>query len=245
MINNFSHIGFFSSKEDFSQSLSRLINAASKEVSYVEKDGVKLIDYRDRSGAGLKIIVDKDNSLVSVLPFFIGNSVIGGNAIRIIYDKDYMEGGFVMNCNDNGTEFPIYWNSKDILDLRNINLPQSKKVQVSAFPREIKFFQNINEPDFTKTNLTEKSLIPTGLFTSSASPMEKPEAVLSGVIKEIKGFTNNFSGLDFLSLKVETLGGMINIVCDLSLINDSKPEVGNIVAGQFWLSGNFVNDWIL
>jgi hypothetical protein len=240
MINNFSHIGFISSKSDYKQSIAKLLELVRQKVSYKQYGDLKHLDFNDNSGAGIHIVVDKNDSLVSLDPYFVGNSEIKGKLERIVFDELHHEGGFVMECVEIDIRFPIYFSSKNIIKEKEIGLPQIKKVQLTGFPREIKFFDSITDPEFINTQLSEKAIIPSGLFLDENNKPEKPEAVISGRIVKVEEHVNKLSNLKFLSIVIETLGGQIDIVLDPKIIN-SIPKKGKIVAGQFWISGRILD----
>jgi hypothetical protein len=240
MINNFSHIGFFPSASDYRESIGKLLESIRKTVPYKQYGNLKHINFTDESGAGIHIVVDMNNSLVSLDPYFIGESEIEGKLKRVIYNERYHEGGFVIECSNSKDQFPIYFSSKDITEEKDIILHQIKKVQLTAFPREVKFFKNANDPEFVNTKLAEKSFVPSGLFMDQSDEIEKPEAIISGKIKNIKKHINKFSDLPFISILIETLCGSIDVVIDPVAI-DHTPFEGDIVAGKFWLSGQLLN----
>lgn len=241
MINNFSHVGFFPSSGNFQELMTQLVESVRKITPYKEYKNLKYVNYVDKSGAEVQIVVDEANNLMSLNPYFKGKSEIEGVLERIVRDDIHHEGGFIVKCNDSGTEFPIYFNNKDVYEYedKNIKLPQIKKIQLSVFPREIKFFEDILDPEFITTRLSERSFTSSGLFLDENNKNERPEAIISGKVISVEEHKNAFSGLLFLSIVAETLGGEIDIVVDPAILQ-KFPKVGDTFAGQFWVSGRII-----
>lgn len=84
-----------------------------------------------------------------------------------------------------------------------------------------------------------ESFIPSGLFGNSNEPAST--AIFTGRVVEAAVIPNEYAGSSFSWCKVKTLGGEIDVVTDLELL-DKDIAVGSIISGSFWLSAKFVDE---
>ena len=78
--------------------------------------------------------------------------------------------------------------------------------------------------------------IPSGTFSPSNDPNFQPhaECYCYGKVVSIETLTNEFSGLEFRHMIMDTCAAKYDVLVDFSYAN--KIEVGDIVGGPFWIN---------
>jgi len=137
-------------------------------------------------------------------------------------------------------EYPLVFDCPDYHAAPPLAFPQVAQVQLALFPESTSLF--VSEEDFANSQAdrdlkyASRCLIPSGLFGDEAP---RAKAVAAGVVKEVTSRRNSLTGLPFIAVAYETLGGTYDLVfpCD----DDTKRLApGNIIFGEFWVSGRIV-----
>lgn len=113
-------------------------------------------------------------------------------------------------------------------------------VQIAAFAQEIRCFGNDN----VYYSLNPDSTTPISAFIPSwRQGMEasdpSPEAFCSGSILQTELRANPVTEREFYWMLVQTPGGTIDMVADPEIVR-TKPTIGGIVQGTFWLSARVI-----
>jgi hypothetical protein len=164
-------------------------------------------------------------------------------------DENPLDGRLVGTIASEDDGIPIVFDLPDFrLHAALLTLPTLASVQIAAFPWEFSAFPT---EDAFRADLVSKvggpgmaaeSFIPSGTFKLGGEGAIEPpvaQAVLSGRILTAERRTNSLTGLPFYALTVRTLGGVIDMAVDPSLVA-SEPVVGGVVYGSFWLSGRLI-----
>ncbi len=245
-MNHLSAIGFpVSSEEDFNKLVAEMI----KHEAQVWKTptGGKYARIHDSStGAELWFYLDPADNVVGLSPHFHGFSKLRSK----IWEKEPSEfsefdGGY-FHCwaipkFDDDSEFPYMFNSPDYLWNR-IELGEEYDIQLAGFPHSVRCYDSAEDFDIqrqSELNLASRAFIPVGSFIPKRGREDiHPDstALLTGIIKSINQRKNQFTGVAFLVLRVQTLCGELDIVLLREWLQ-TEPKVGGIVEGIFWLSG--------
>ncbi len=210
------------------------------------------LKFADESGAEIYLQGNLEQELVGFNPHFAGRSRRKVGLTQIIErDSSELDGGFHAWANPTGKdveisgEYPFVFDVPDFRTIENLELPEIKEIQLTAFAsNDFKVFET--EEDYFASQQDEmkmaaKSFIPSGLFTFNEDDegdlsIVRPIAIFAGEIKEFQLKTNQLTQENFYHFLVETLGGEVDVVADANLLSD-EPKIGGIVSGQFWLSG--------
>ena len=105
---------------------------------------------------------------------------------------------------------------------------------LSMFASEAEFHASQAE---RKTKYATQCLIPSGLFGPGSPPSS--EVVAAGVVAGFQVRTNALTGLAFVAVQFETLGGLYELV--LPAAEDANAVVpGTVIIGSFWVSGRIL-----
>lgn len=246
-MSHFSNIGFtVDSQKDFFELCQKVYEKCTK----VKAGHGSYFRYADQSGSELWIQENDRGQLVGANPYFSGQSK---RKVRLekkgTRDGRELDGYFVCTAivqDEKGDEvelYPFVFDVPDADSLPEIKLSKQSQIQLSAFAHEIKCYKD--EKEFMeKSNLkmASKSFIPSGLFFPGGKPKTPPEAfgILIGEVKEAEIKTNTFSRQQFYWLLVETFGGEVDVVADINQFK-TPPKKGNIISGQFWLTGRILD----
>lgn len=214
----------------------------------------KMVNYKvfkDISDAEMYYQIDNDGKILIVNPHFKGKSRFHvGLVEHIENDEKSMNGSFyawASPLNPHDPESGLYPFVFDVPDFHtlNIKLPTIAEVQITAFAHYLHIFKD--ETDFHyqqekyKTNFAANYFIPSGLFRPDGEKIVPPQAIalFAGTVKESEILTNWTTNIQFIHLIVEIYGGELDIVVDRQIIK-TVPKPGQIVSGEFWLSGRIL-----
>jgi hypothetical protein len=249
MPNHLSDIGFdFNTEEEFRE-LAYQVYELGQRLRV--KHGVYL---HWSPGEGVEIWGQLDNSddFIGFNPHFAGDSVMSvGLTARIERtEASALDGAFYGCASPDGdnAESGYYQFVFDTPDFRlcdSVKLPCIVEAQIAAFAHELSAFENdelYKAAQSEGLRFAAESFIPSGLFTEDLKSAEEPEAyaILTGhVIKTVLRI-NPVTKSEFLWAKVQTLGGVFDVVADPLIVNGAVVE-GGIVQGSFWLSGRLIH----
>jgi len=201
-------------------------------------------------GEGVEIWgqLDNEENFIGLNPHFIGESRISvGLTARIERaETSVLDGAFHGWANASGDnveigDYPIVFDAPDFRLCDSVKLPSIVEVQIAAFAHELSAFESdeayyasqTQEPKFAA-----ESFIPSGLFTANMESVEPPQAhaILAGHVLNTALRINPVTKSEFIWAKVQTYGGVFDVVADPLMVNGAVVE-GGIVRGSFWLSG--------
>ncbi|HEX8297420.1 MAG TPA: hypothetical protein VF593_14035 [Chthoniobacteraceae bacterium] len=254
MASNFSNLGFrIESPQEFHDLTKRAAGNSTPVPTYV---GGAYLHSSTPEGVELWTQVSPDKELIGCNPHFVGDSKFlpeGGFAVEITriisVDGAPLDGRLVGTiASDDASGCPIVF---DVPDFRQyaarLTLPTRARVQLAALPHEFSAsptgdaFLADQASALAGPGMAAESFIPSGTFKPGGEAIEAPvaQAVLTGRILASERRTNTFSGLPFYALTVRTLGGVMDMAVDPSLVS-REPVVGGVVFGSFWLSGRLL-----
>lgn len=252
MPSHMSSIGFpMANEEDFE----KYARMALENGSTIKVDRGIYINWSIENGVELWAQVDNNNNFIGLNPHFIGQAKMKVSLIEKVDRSEIsiLDGAFYSwadPAEDNNPEsgcYPFVFDTPNFGVFEFIETPRIVEVQLSAFAHELNIFESDEAFDASQSDQEAKfaaeSFIPSGLFTVDGGETEPPEAlaIFSGHVLETKVLNNPITDNQFVWIKVETLGGEIDIVADPELVKE-KVFVGGIVRGSFWLSGKLLVD---
>jgi len=243
-MSNLSDIGFpVKNDEDVNVLITETIN----RVESIKCPQGFYLRFSDASGAEIFLQGNEKQELIGFNPHFDGKSRRTVRLTRLIErDSSELDGGFYAAANpkqdDEAGDYTFVFDVPDFRMTSDIELPANREIQLTAFAsNDFKVFES--EQDFLDAQIGEpksavKSFTASGLFEASENndAPPRPIGIFSGEIKEFELKTNELSNENFYSFLVETSGGEVDVVADVKLIG-KEPRIGEIVSGQFWLSG--------
>lgn len=120
---------------------------------------------------------------------------------------------------------------------------QKMNLQISAYAHEVNLFDSEDAYAASQGNREHKfateHFLPVGLFTENEGDSPSAQAVFGGKILEYELRKNPLTGLDYYYFAVTCQGSVYDIVADPALVK-TKPQVGGVLNGHFWLSGKIV-----
>ncbi len=205
--------------------------------------------WSDPSGAELWLRKGAFGRLTGVAPHFAG---AGEMRVRLSQRVEPAEGGALdggfygwanpkTGAADSG-DYPLVFEAPDAAVHRGLNLPATATVQLAAFGYEIEAFDGEEEfyaaQDSSELGFAARSFIPSGLFTPDGDVIDPPEPLctMAGIIIDADVKMNALTRQRFHWALVDTLGGVIDVVCapvDLP----GPPRPGAVIHGTFRLSG--------
>lgn len=251
-MNHFSCLGFrVENNDDFA----KLVTELAPLANVIKLDKGQYLRAIGESGAGLYIQANYKNELTGAHPAFEGASRRTVRLMHEVRDGSPMDGGWYAWA-DPTTEpagadelqgaYPFVFNVPDFLAFPVNGLPKTVEIQLSAFAGpDLKVFadeQAFNESQTEEPRYSSNVFIPSGLFIDKqAHPDAQPQpyGMFAGKVLDWELRENDFMGTRYYWLLVETLGGQVDVVAP-ELLLPTHPNPGNIVYGQFWLSGRFV-----
>lgn len=253
-MSNLSDIGFPTSTE---QDINDMISHVLEHTTTIRCARGFYLKFSDESGAEIWLQGNFEQELIGFNPHFAGKSRRQvGLTTAINREASELDGGFHAWANPSGNaaeisgEYPFVFDVPDFLLNEMPALPHICEIQLTAFASN-DFRIYANEKEYVESQESEsksavKSFVSSGLLAFDADDetadlnQVRPIGALSGAIKEYELKINALSGNKFYSFLIDTLGGEIDVVADEKLIL-IEPKVGEIISGQFWLSGRIIN----
>jgi len=250
MVSHFSTIGMPVESDDELLNLLEQVIGLSEKIASTKYHFLK---WTSHTGCELWIQINQKDEIEGVSPIYDGESNFKVALINKIKTPQYndFEGLFYgwANPQDDTLEdgdYPFVFDCIDLSSIDNDNLPCIKNIRLSAFAHYLDIY--LDEDDYHlnqegDVNFAVKSFIPSGLFPSTESGREDevfPTAIINGKILDFKEYENELSSKKFHWIKIETLGGIIDVVADPELINN-ELKVGGVISGEFYLCGKIVD----
>ena len=254
-MSNLSDIGFpVKSEQDVNQVIMdvmpHLVQIPSPPRGYYYK-------FSDESGAELYLQGNTGQDILGFNPAFNGKSSIKvGLTTAIERDTSELDGAFKgwvnpadINDPETTSDYPIVFDMPDFRLHENMGVQTIVNIQLAAFAsNDFEMFESkdaFEQSQEGDPKFSSLSFIPSGLFriTESGETEDvippQAHAIFSGEIKEAELRTNSLTGAKFYWLLVNTFGGDIDVVADQNLL-ETRPKIGGIVKGSFWLSGKIL-----
>jgi hypothetical protein len=202
--------------------------------------------FRWSPGEGVEIWgqLDNENNFIGFNPHFDGESVISvGLTDRLErLETSVLDGAFQGWARPSGDdeEPGCYHFTFDAPDFRlydSVKLPSVVEAQIAAFAHELSAFESDEAYRASQSEgprFAPESFFPSGLLESREAP--PAHAVLAGHVLNTALRINPVTKSEFLWAKVQTFGGVFDVVADPMMINGAVVK-GGIVLGSFWLSG--------
>jgi hypothetical protein len=212
--------------------------------------------WRDDDGASLAVDLSADDAVQCVRPSFsaagLVEVVVGAFAedpecpfcSRLVVD--------VLDDEDGSPAYPLALELENVVEARAGALEGARaRVAVTAFAEQLETWPDevaydaagagSDEPRFAS-----RSFVPSGLFSAETPKRrffgrrrEAPptaHAILTGVVREGRVRRNSVTGHEFSWARVETYGGVYDLVASPEDVPDGFEE-GSVVQGTFWLIG--------
>jgi hypothetical protein len=196
--------------------------------------------------------LDHEENFIGFNPHFVGESVISvGLTARIERaEASVLDGAFHGWASPSGDEaesghYPFIFDAPDFRLCDSVKLPSIVEVQIAAFAHELSAFESEAAYDASQSErprFAAESFIPSGLFTADEESGGSPQAyaILTGHVLNTSLRINPVTKSEFLWAKVQTYGGVFDVVADPLIVNGAVVK-GGIIHGSFWLSGRLQN----
>jgi hypothetical protein len=199
-------------------------------------------------GAELWFQVATNNEIIGINPHFSGESAVrvGLTGKLARPGEGTVDGAFHGWAQPEGDDpqsgcYPFVFDAPDFCCHEDVAIPSLANVQIAASAHEFSIFNSPEDYYASQTGemkFASQLFIPSGLFSPSGENTDPPQAhaIFTGHILKAEYRTNEATGCRFLWAKVETLGGVYDVVADCELVK-TAPVVGGVLSGAFWLSG--------
>lgn len=243
-VSDFSSIGFnFEAFEDIYK-LGKLATDRGEKIEIPMRGSYYKLS--TESGAELWAQISNDNQGIGLHPGFDGECVIRVKANPFLDSSrlSVLDGYYDCWLITDDQDYPLLFESPNFYQTSVSVDEVIAQAQVTAFAKEVKIFSN--EEERSKDEIwglwATQSFTPSGKFSPNddESFEQHPAAIFSGYIRKIELKRNEITGNKFYHLIVESLSASYDVVIDPSLLI-SEPQIGNILSGQFYLSGKIVS----
>jgi hypothetical protein len=205
-------------------------------------------------GEGVEIWgqLDNEDNFIGFNPHFSGDSVMSvGLTARVERaEGSALDGAFHGWSSPDGDNpesghYPFVFDTPDFRLCDAVKLPGVVEAQIAAFAHELSAFESDEAYDASQSEepgFAAESFIPSGLFTPDMEDIKPPQAyaILTGHVLKTALRINPVTKSEFLWAKVQTYGGVFDVVADPLIVNGAVVE-GGIVHGSFWLSGRLIH----
>jgi len=249
MPSHLSDIGFdLNTEEEFSELAYQTYERGAR---LRVKQGVYL-HWSPGEGAEIWGQLDHEENFIGLNPHFAGDSVMSvGLTARLERDEASMlDGAFQGWASPSGDDaefghYPFVFDAPDFRLGDSVKLPSIVEAQIAAFAHELSVFESEEAYYASQSEgpkFAAESFIPSGLFTPDLESVEAPQAhaILTGKVLNTAFRINPVTKSEFLWAKVQTFGGVFDVVADPLIVNGAVVE-GGIIHGSFWLSGRLRN----
>ena len=243
-VSDFSSIGFnFEVFEDIYK-LGKLASDRGERIN------IPLRGYYDKlsteSGAELWAQNTKDHQGIGLHPAFNGECTIKVKARPFLESSRLSELDGYYDCLliTSDQDYPLLFESPNFYQTALDGNEIIAEAQVTAFAKEVKIFTDEDEKNNDEIwgFWAVQSFVPSGKFSPAGDDKsfeQHPRAIFSGFIRKVELKTNEITGNKFYHLIVESLSASYDVVVDPVLL-PIEPKIGNIMSGEFYLSGKIV-----
>jgi hypothetical protein len=250
-VSHFSSIGLeVASAADMQALIDRIVD----DAEYVEARGGVYVVWQAGDGPELWLQCDEENTVIGLCPHFIGTSRVRVGMIAPAErpGQTALDGSFYAWVNPRGEDFtegdyPVVFDCPDAAALE-LELPCETTVQLAAFAHHLEVWDDVATYEREQTGeqkFASQSFVPAGLFRGGSEGEEPGPpvayALFTGHVVAAEARHNPLSGQPYWYAAVATLGGTIDVVAAAELV--TRPlQVGNVLTGGFWLSGQVLQD---
>ena len=201
--------------------------------------------FEDPSGAQIFLQTNSAQEIVGFNPAFKAESRWHLKVKQVIdRDTSDLDGAFeCFHPASGSTHSALVFDAPDFRIHQKIDEGTDVQVGITAFAsNDFKSFENEDAFVLETGMETAKMMDATGLYEADKDgnrvPRLSPQAhvVMTGIVTESYKRQNSFTNENFLVLVVDTDNGFVDVVVDPRLA-ESGLEVGNVIHGSFWLSG--------
>ncbi len=192
-------------------------------------------------GIELWLQANKDGKL-GINPHYFGTSEFKAEIKKrnINLNHTLLDGS--LQCLSEEGGYPFIVDLPDFATYKNIKIPQSVILQITAFPHNINIYES--EEDYYKKNTSENTFaaehfVPSGMFNTENSL--EADALFGGKVIKIEKIKNLITRKDIYCAKTKTYGGEIDVLLTSSLLEGKELKVGNNISGHFWLSAKILD----
>ena len=241
------------SQEEFEELISRL--APSSIPIPIPESNRRYLRYSSEEGAELWIQQHRGRRYLGCNPHFAGESRVEVRITSLHTAPDYPLDGSVhvwvspVDKTDDPDEpqgcYPARIDIPDYCTIADCLRPdQVVTMQIAAFAHHLDIFADeaaFDAAQEEEPNFASEFFIPSGLFSphDEGSPeaeafVMRAEAIMAGTVLKSEVRTNSMTGEKFYALSVQTYGATYDVVATTEF---GPITEGNIVQGNFWLSG--------
>jgi hypothetical protein len=146
-------------------------------------------------------------------------------------------------------QVPFVFDTPDYYRYDDLKLPRLTSVQLTGFAFRVMGFENEDEYDEAFPRDEEgygwdpKHFIPSYMLNprGEGGELQSASTQLSGFVLDTGILTNPVTGLDFCWIKVETIGGEVDVVCSPDKL-DGYLVTGGIATLDCYLYGRLIDD---
>lgn len=116
------------------------------------------------------------------------------------------------------------------------------KINLVLFAQSLNVYHDENDYyRHSSSRMASESIIPSGTFSPHKDTdfVQSSTAIINGKIDDIKKKENPLTGWCYYEITISCMGNQFTIVADTDFF-EKKPNEGNIISGEFWLTGKFV-----
>ncbi|HTJ66533.1 MAG TPA: hypothetical protein VL551_03285 [Actinospica sp.] len=236
MANHFAAIGIvFEGRQEFIDGVIELAQAAS--VHRVDDECDDLV-WTDPSGARV-VILTRGGSIQEILPCLVGGAA--PVTVRDVVLRDAEVAQVELHAGDGSHVCPLLVELEDrALVLREGKI-DSALLRLAALAEEISvhadedaYMASQGDGEGQRPRFAANHLIPAGMF--GAEP--RAVAMLAGTVVAAEARTNTRTGTPFHWLRVRGIADLEFDVAVQDELVDGAPQVGNVVAGMFFMTGS-------
>lgn len=239
MQNHLTDIGFYaSSHEEFNQLCNEIISQGKK---FETKDGVYSMLEVD-PWIELWICMPADKSKPNGFnPYFKGgirNEIFIESVIESEYSS--MENAYEVwiNRDMKFQEYPFLFDCVNFSMNENV-IDKYVNARVTAFADKVELYESEDEFESKYPRkeyfLSHHSFVPTGQFVKEGFN-RNAHVMFNGDVRKIEELTNSKTGKSFYWAIIGTMDNEYDVVIDPTFFN-RKPVIGNIIHGNYWMSG--------
>ena len=115
--------------------------------------------------------------------------------------------------------------------------------QVACFAESFDIYEDADDFHSRSENgdkLGDQCYIPFGQFQDEEDSELSSRALINGVIKNVEKRINGYTKEPYYLLTVDSFGARYEVLADTDSF-DTEPQTGNVISGEFWLSGKFTH----
>ena len=240
MVSHYSSIGISTTD---SEELVTIAQRATETARSVSTSHGAYLRWTCPSGAELWLQVNKQSEVIGLHPHFAGDSSMNIRIESVVRrpDQSVLDGAFRAWANETekrSGDYPFVFDCANFRSIAGAAPPALGSVQLAAFALTADSYLTEEEFDAAQDpqmQYASQSFIPIGMFGDGRSPAEST-AMFTGKVLAAETRRNSLTDGAFQWVKVDTYGGVYDVVLDSELL-PALPPAGGLLSGTFWLSG--------